>query len=86
MAPNRQSRHNGVRNRRTWVPERYLNKVKDPKSAPFETISLVGGVPDPRNGLAKRVIALWLASKLLRTIDAVRLALDSLGTVGSASG
>jgi hypothetical protein len=33
----------------------------------------------PQNGF-------WLASKLLRTIDAVRLALDGLGTVGSVLG
>ena len=35
---------------------------------------------------SKRVIALWLASKLLTTKDAVRLALDGLGTVGSVLG
>jgi hypothetical protein len=29
------------------------------------------------------VIALWLAGKLLKTKDAVRLPLDGLGTVGS---
>jgi hypothetical protein len=34
----------------------------------------------------KRVIALWLASKLLTTKGAVRLDLDSLGTVGSVLG
>jgi hypothetical protein len=32
------------------------------------------------------VIALWLASKLLTTKDAVRLALDDLGAVGSLLG
>src|SRR6266513_688525 len=31
----------------------------------------------------RRVIALWLAGKLLKTKDAVRLALDGLGTNGS---
>jgi hypothetical protein len=35
---------------------------------------------------SKRVIALWLAGKLLKTKDAVRLALDGLGTVGSVLG
>jgi hypothetical protein len=35
---------------------------------------------------SKRVIALWLASKLLTTKDAVRLDLDGLGTVGSVLG
>jgi hypothetical protein len=35
---------------------------------------------------SKRVIALWLGSKLLRTIDAVRLNLGGLGTVGSVLG
>jgi hypothetical protein len=33
-----------------------------------------------------RVIALWLAGKSLKTKDAVRLALDGLGTVGSLLG
>ena len=36
--------------------------------------------------VSKRVIALWLASKLLTTKGAVRLDLDSLGTVGSVLG
>jgi len=35
---------------------------------------------------SKRVIALWLASKLLTTKNAVRLDLDGLGTVGRALG
>ena len=35
---------------------------------------------------SKRVIALWLASKLLTTKDTVRFALDDLGTVGSLLG
>jgi hypothetical protein len=35
---------------------------------------------------SKRVIALWLAGKLLKTKGAVRLALDDLGTVGSLLG
>jgi hypothetical protein len=48
--------------------------------------TLVGGFPDPRNGLAKRVIALWLTGKLLKTQDAVRPALDGLGTIGSVLG
>jgi hypothetical protein len=34
----------------------------------------------------KRVIALWLAGKLLKTQDAVRLALDGLGKVGNLLG
>jgi len=32
------------------------------------------------------MIALWLAGKLLKTRDAVRLALDGLGTVGRVLG
>jgi len=32
------------------------------------------------------VIALWLAGKLLKTKDAVRLTLDGLGTVGRLLG
>jgi len=32
---------------------------------------------------SRRVIALWLAGKLLKTKDAVRLALDGLGPNGS---
>ena len=35
---------------------------------------------------SKRVIALWLAGKLVKTKDAVRLALDGLGTVGRLLG
>ncbi len=35
---------------------------------------------------SKRVIALWLAGKLLKTKDAVRLTLDGLGTVGRLLG
>jgi hypothetical protein len=35
---------------------------------------------------SKQVIALWLGRKLLKTKDAVRLALDGLGTVGRALG
>ena len=51
-----------------------------------------GGDSNPRyrfwpvQRFSKRVIALWLASKLLTTKDAVRLALDSLRTVGSILG
>ena len=40
----------------------------------------------PYNGLAKRVIARWLAGNSLKTKDAVRLALDGLGTVGRLLG
>ena len=35
---------------------------------------------------SRRVIALWLASNLLRTKDGVRLALDGLGTDFSVLG
>ncbi len=35
---------------------------------------------------SKRVIVLWLAGKLLKTKDGVRLALDGLGTVGRLLG
>jgi hypothetical protein len=38
------------------------------------------------DGLQGRVDALWLASKLLKTKDAVRLALAGLGTVGRLLG
>ena len=34
----------------------------------------------------ERMIALWLAGKLMKTKDAVRLTLGGLGTVGSALG
>ena len=37
-------------------------------------------------GFSKRVIAVWLAGKLLKTKDAVRPALDDLGKVGSVLG
>jgi len=40
----------------------------------------------PPKRFGKRVIALWLAGKSLKTKDAVRLALDGLGTVGSLLG
>lgn len=36
--------------------------------------------------LSRRVIAYWLAGKLLKTKDAVRLGLDGLGTLGSLLG
>jgi hypothetical protein len=35
---------------------------------------------------SSRVIALWLASKLLTTKDAIRFALDGLGRVGRVLG
>ncbi len=40
----------------------------------------------PPKRFSKRVIALWLAGKLLKTKDAVRLTLDGLGTVGRLLG
>ena len=40
----------------------------------------------PPKRFSKRVIALWLAGKLLKTQHAVWLALDGLGTVGSLLG
>jgi len=49
----------------------------------FEPLSEVFRTPET---VSKRVIALWLPSNLLRTKDAVRLALDGLGTVGSVLG
>jgi len=42
------------------------------------------GVCDPR--FSRRVIALWLNAKLLRTNDAVRLALDGLGRLARPVG
>jgi len=39
----------------------------------------VGGFSPPNGLVSKRVIALWLAGKLLKTKDAVRLTLDGLG-------
>jgi hypothetical protein len=38
------------------------------------------------NGLAKRVIAPWLAGKLMKTKVVVLLAQDGFGTVGSLLG
>ena len=40
----------------------------------------------PGQRFSKRVIALWLAGKLLKTKDAVRLALGGLGSLGSVLG
>jgi hypothetical protein len=42
--------------------------------------------PNMSQRFSKRVIALWLAGKLLKTKDGVRLPLDGLGTVGSVLG
>jgi hypothetical protein len=40
----------------------------------------------PPKRFSKRVIALWLAGKFLKTKDGVRLGLGGLGTVGSLLG
>ena len=59
---------------------------------PMQEYGGEGGIRTPvggsgtQNGLAKRVIALWLAGKSLKTKDTVRLALDGLGTVGRLLG
>jgi hypothetical protein len=49
----------------------------------FEPSSEVFWTPET---VSKRVIARWLAGKLLKTQDAVRLALDGLDTVGGLLG
>ena len=43
------------------------------------------GAPETPSSL-RRMVALWLVSKLLTTMDAVRLALGGLGTEGSVLG
>jgi len=48
--------------------------------------TLVGGFLDRQNGLAKRVIALWLVGKSMKNKDSVRLAMGGLGTVGRVLG
>jgi hypothetical protein len=48
----------------------------------LEMISTALSALDLLQRFSKRVIAVWLAGKLLKTKDAVRLALDDLGTVG----
>jgi len=50
-------------------------------------IRVINTCPQNRDErFSKRVIAPWLASKLLTTKDTVRFALDDLGTVGRLLG
>jgi hypothetical protein len=74
------------------TPERFgLHRSCNPKR--MNAMNLAeGGDSNPCYGVyslkrfSKRVIALWLACKLLKTRDAARRTLDSLGTVGSLLG